>query len=239
MDMKILAAAASGALLLGVGQAAAATIVIDSFVTDQQVGDADALPSLAQGSELAAADAVGGWRDMYVVSSGTAISATGLVAGIPDGVLAFNNADNVTGQAWVTYDGNDGDAIAVDNLGLNLDLGGQPGSGFQFQVLRLDQGALSAEIRVWDRTGAFTSFGGPISPGGDTFVPFALFDNAAFDWTQVGAIQFYAETTGAISVDAAIGPITVETVPLPASALLLLGGLGGLSAVGMRRRKRS
>jgi hypothetical protein len=39
------------------------------------------------------------------------------------------------------------------------------------------------------------------------------------------------------SLDGSIGRISVEVIPLPAPALLLLGGLGGLGALRLRKRK--
>lgn len=238
MDMKILAAAASGALLLGAGQTVAATI--DSFVTDQSVADQ---PTGTQptNSEVAASEALGGYRDLYVTTSGTQEADSVLRAGIVDNVLSFSNQAGISGTAWVTYDGNDGDATTVDTTGLggaNLSKG-DPTAGLLFEVISLDiAGGLTAGIEAWDMNGENAIFQGPVSAGGDTFVPFASFITTTagtFDWTDVGALQFFAIADD--DVDARIGPITA--VPLPASALLLLGGLGGLSAVGMRRRKRS
>ena len=78
--------------------------------------------------------------------------------------------------------------------------------------------------------------------GGNPFVPLAAFSGGPIDWNQVGALQFFAQTgegNDVPALDGAIGSISVETgvVPLPASALFLLGGFGALGALRSRRRK--
>jgi hypothetical protein len=60
-----------------------------------------------------------------------------------------------------------------------------------------------------------------------------------FNWEQVGALAFSIEALTE-NYDGTLGAISV--VPLPASAWLLLGGLGGLagvSAASKRRRRKS
>lgn len=238
--MKIMATAASAALLMGAGQAAAAVITIDTFDTPQAVADEPIVaPPQPQGSEVAAAEAIGGWRDLYVETDDTGnTAATTLEAG--GGVISFTNETFTTGRGSLTYDGNDGDPAAVDIDGLGgLDFFTGPlgTPGFFFEVITLDL-PFVVEITAWDLSGAVTDFGGPVSASGTPFAPLTAFSNAAFDWNNVGALQISADSSGTQKVDAAIGSITVDTgvIPLPASALLLLGGLGGLSAFGRRRK---
>ncbi len=252
MNKKVFATAASAALLVGAGQAVAATVIIDTFDTEQTVFDKPAAAAgLPQGSEVAASEAIGGYRDLYVqtLNGGSRVGATSLVASsdpldAADGILSFNNEDGVTGRGWVTYDGMDGDASpdAVNIAGLGgRDFQDGPGAGFFFDVVRVDA-QLYIEIRAFDTFGEESVFAGSVIEGGTPFAPLTAFSNADFDWNSVGALQFFAQSgpdSDVISLDGAISSISVETgvIPLPASALLLLGGLGGLSAFGIRRKR--
>jgi hypothetical protein len=237
MNWKIFTAAASAALLAGGGQAAAAVISIDTFSTPQAVAD-DPFAEQPQGSEIVAGEALGGFRDLYVETDDDGnFAATTLE--VSDGNLSFNNESGVTGRGWVTYDGGDGNPLTVDTDGLGgVDLEDGPGAGFFFEVVRLDL-PFQVTIMAWDLSDMTTMFTAEVSATGDPFLPLAAFSNPDFDWNNVGALQFMADSNGTANVDATIGSISVETgvIPLPASALLLLGGLGGLSAFGMRRKR--
>jgi hypothetical protein len=60
------------------------------------------------------------------------------------------------------------------------------------------------------------------------------------NWSSIGALQFFAQTgpnSDVPALDGAIGRISVEVIPLPASALLLLGGMGGLGALRLRKKR--
>lgn len=241
MNLKTFAAAASATLLVGAGQAAAATITIDTFNTPQAVAaEPIVTPSQPQGSEVSADEAIGGWRDLYVETDDTGnTAATTLEAG--GGVLSFTNETFSTGSGSVTYDGNDGDPFGVDTDGLGgIDLFTGPlgTPGFFFEVITLDL-PFEVTITAWDMSGATTGFGGTVSETGTPFAPFAAFSNSDFNWNSVGALLFAADSNGTQKVDAAIGSITADMgeIPLPASALLLLGGFGGLSVFGLRRKR--
>ena len=249
MDMKILTAAASAALLMGVGQASAATVVIDNFDLDQRVEDAPGPGETTNSQVGPSAGIIGGFRDLLVDTDEEGQQdATELVA--QNSQLEFNNDTGVTGRGWVTYDGSNvvgTDPDNVDTNGLNgIDLYGGPiGGGFNFEVIESDA-EIFIEITAWDITSAMVSFSELLpAGGGNPFVPFAAFSgDAGFNWNQVGALQFFAQSgdeSSVPSLDGAIGSITVETgvIPLPASAFLLLGGVGGLSALGARRRRKS
>ncbi|CUH21209.1 hypothetical protein JSE7799_00544 [Jannaschia seosinensis] len=246
MNFKILTVGASAAFLVGAGHVSAAVITIDSFDTPQAVADEPFGVAQPQGSEVKAPDAIGGWRDLYVETDDEGnLSATTLE--VRDSNLSFSNEDNVTGRGWVTYDGYDDDPFGVNKTGLGgIDLFTGPlgTPGFLFEVVRLDL-PFVVTVRAWDMFGETTEFSSTVSSTGTPFLPFAAFSNEAFDFNEVGALQFFADSGDTtINVDAAIGSISVDTgvVPLPAPALLLLGGLGGfggLAAFGKRRRKRT
>ncbi|WOI58333.1 VPLPA-CTERM sorting domain-containing protein [Palleronia sp. LCG004] len=252
MMIRLFSGAATAALLVAAGPAAAAVITIDTFDTPQTTFDRPAPSEGApQGSEIAAAEAIGGYRDMYVETDAKGrLGATSLVAGSDpqspaDGILSFNNEDGVTGRGWVTYDGQDGgflpNEVNINGLG-GLDLWTGPiGGGFFFDVLRVDAD-LFAGITAYDTSGQTTSFGGTVVESGTPFAAFTDFDNPDFNWNSVGALQFFAQSgvnSDVISLDGAISSITVNTgvVPIPAAGFLLLAGIGGLSIAGRRRRK--
>ncbi len=129
-------------------------------------------------------------------------------------------------------------------MGIDFQTGA--GAGFFFEILTADLAGLYIEIRAWDVGGTLATFAETLpAGGGDPFVPLGAF-TGGIDWNQVGALQFFAQSgidSDVPSLDGSIGSITVETgmgvIPLPASAFLLLGGLGGLTAFGARRRKKA
>jgi hypothetical protein len=265
MHFRVITAAVSAAVIGSVAPAAAMSILIDDFDDAQRVAD------LPQGGDPVASQIsgsmIGGWRDLYVDSDQNLSGGTELVArSRPDAggttVLEFNNATDVTGRAWVTYDGSNPVGASpnpigntpgsVNTLGLgdgtsgvNLLIGPENLTGFLFDIFAVDQAGLFIEIRAWEYGAAIANAAvfSELLPagGGNPFVPFAAFEGASIDWSNVGALQFFAQTgeTGALvpALDGAIDRISVEVIPLPAPALLLLGGLGGLGALRLRKRK--
>ena len=245
MDMKFLAAAASAALLVGASQASAAIILIDNFNDDQEVSDAPtAVPAIPTNSQVGpSGNIIGGYRDLLVETDGSGVGDTTLQA--DSGELSFSNDDDETGRGWVTYDGSNevgADPTNIDITGLGgLDLFDGAGAGFQFEILRADAN-IFVRIDVFDQAGGMSFYEETVPEGGGAaFIPFAAFSGDV-DFNNVGALQFFAqsgEDSDIISLDGALGSITVDTgvIPVPAAGLLLLGGLGGLSAFGMRRKR--
>lgn len=233
--------AVASAAILSAPAAMALTIDLFDDPVAQSAVDftAGAIP---QGSQATGLNVIGGARDLWVQTfpAGGFVGTSMTVQG---GELTFNNSSGQSGYAEVVYDGNDGaptvGGIAdVDTSGLGgIDLtSGNTGQGFLFEVLRSD-GLFDFTATVWDMMGNFHVYTETIvNLAFDPFLSLSEFTNNGVDVTKVGAIAFTVRSTDP-DVDGALGSITV--VPLPASALLLLGGLGGLfgvSAVGRRRR---
>jgi hypothetical protein len=225
---------AAAAVALAAGAAPASAVTIDSFDTFQAVAD---VVSGAPGdaNQVAAPEAIGGWRDMYVQKvSGPVGRGTSATSG--DGILSFSNDSLTRGFGCVTWDGSEASAdcndVDVDGLG-GIDLLSM-GPGFDFEVIQVDH-LLEFTMKVWDTAGVLSTYFEVIPPIEEleTFLAFSQFDGSA-NFSSVGAIQIFVNAP-VDDLDGSIGEVSV--VPLPASALLLLGGLGGLSAFRARRRK--
>jgi len=241
MKNGLLAATASVALLVGGTPLLAATLLIDNFDDEQGVEDGPGI-----GNQFGpSANIIGGYRDLLVESDLAQTGATELAAF--GGLLRFNNDVLVTGRGWVTYDGanaigNNPDSVDTAGLG-GIDFLDGAGAGFLFDIFTVDKAGIYIEIRAWDIFSNMVTYAESLpAGGGNPFVSLAAFSGGPIDWNQIGALQFFAQTgedSDVSALDGAIDSISVETgvVPLPASALFLLGGFGALGALRSRRRK--
>jgi len=264
--LRTLAAVALAASF-GASAATATTIeiMIDDFSVNQFLSAGpgeNPATSTVTGPE---ANIIGGVRHMKVETDPTTPAGTFLSAF--EGVLDFANAPENTGTGWLVYDGTDDrDGLAepatvaglsfgatVNPTGLDADLlMGFPTGFFRFSATNFDQefpGSLLFSAFAWDMGGNTVGFFEAIDPL--TFSPILGYDEfradwndpasglGGFDWGSVGALAFRIDSVEQ-GFDGQIGPITAHPIPLPASALLLLGGLGSLagwSVAAKRRRK--
>ncbi len=139
-------------------------------------------------------------------------------------------------------------AIPVNITGLSgvdlLSTGTIDTRSFAFEVGSFEALAdVDFRAYAWDMSGnVATYFENLFNPGPDNIVTFdtslrlsEFTFGGAFDWSSIGALAFSVESLNP-EFDGTIGSISV--VPLPASALLLLGGLGGLAGMSAAKRRR-
>jgi hypothetical protein len=192
---------------------------------------------------------------------------TGTIFNAEASALDFANDPTSIGTGWLVYDATTDRTglptpaqvaglefgASVNRFGLNADLLlGMPTGYFTFTAENFDQlqpNALTFSAFAWDMLGNTVGYYEEIDPA--TFSPILGYGEfranwndpgsglGGFDWGQVGALAFRVDSTQR-AFDGQITGITATPIPLPASALLLLGGLGGLagwSASTKRRRK--
>ncbi|MGX9351640.1 hypothetical protein ACS3QZ_10585 [Shimia sp. W99] len=221
---------------------AQATTIIDHFTKAQWVTD-DPFDSLPNYSEVADGGIIGGARDMLVTTNPSVELGTQLrsATGASGSELTFSNATKQFGTALIVYDGVGGfDGVNLGSInknglgGIDLTNGGGHNKFF-FGVTYFDlDGALDFEMQVWDTDNKSSTYTETVTLGLNPFLKFNEFTGNA-DFTKVGAIAFRLTSTS-VSFDGAIDLISV--VPVPASALLLLGALGGLGGISASKRRR-
>lgn len=259
-------AIAAAALVTSFGATAAvsATIVVDDFMVAQT--NIAALQGNPASSSVAGPNTsiLGGNRFMQVRTGGDSNLGTGLEA--IGGVLSFSNDAVGTGTGWVVYDATfDRAGLSEPAVVAGLDFGasvnttglggidflfGAPDGFFNFSATNFDNltpGTLTFSAFAWDMLGNEVAYFESIDPL--NFDPKLFYSQfradwndadsglGGFDWGQVGALAFRVDSTQQ-GFDGQIGAITASPIPLPASVLLLLGGLGGLAGVSAAAKRR-
>lgn len=226
------------------GATAQAAMLIDSFDTFQnlQLGPGGGNPLTGTDAVATGADAIGGARVIELTRTTGALALATRV-NIENGIFGFGAEPGVGGSVRVWYDGNTDLDLDPEGLG-GLDItegGGNASIKFSY---RYDL-PLTILVTVYTdadnfSTASFTfsetpGFAGPFH---DVLLPFFSFvpTGSGADFTNVGAISFYAETTGdTLGADFQLGDITaVPEIPAPGAVALLLTGAGLLA--GRRRR---
>lgn len=183
---------------------------LDSFNTTQQVVTANFPGSTPASSSLAAPEATGGERDIFVDATAGNVSVAANAPANP-GLLIFDVGALANGSRIITYDGPDGNAQVLDNVGLsNLNLTTGGASAFRFVM----GGEAGTQLTVRVFSGANSSIRtiaipttipgvGPTTQNVDIrFADFTVNSGTGANFAAVGAIQI--EVSGSNSADSII-----------------------------------
>lgn len=248
------------ALLVGASAASAMTVTVDDFTDDQFVQD---LPDTLVNASVIPGGMIGGTRYLEVenadsVQAGTQLNST-------SGNISFNNAAGTSGIGYIVYDGTTDRGLATNtDIGVGINTTGLGGldvvagpsiaeTFFSFDLSDFNPGsggstALFSAVAydMFGNVGQFDEIVGAadISPA----LPLLAFTGSV-DWTNLGALAFIIDSRsgtdsvlgefGGINFDGKVGSITINQVPLPASVLMLLSGVGAIGGGGFLRRKKS
>lgn len=214
---------ATGAVFALATGASAATVLLDDFDVDQSVFDNPAGGQV--NTSTINAGNLGGTRELTVDANVAPGAQLGASVIIENGSINFNNDNSVASDVELTY-GNFGTFdLTQGGLGTGFIYEGvNTDNGFEFDVVVTDAGGMTSQFRT-------------IVPGNigdlDLFRSFDEFTGSA-DLTQVTMIEFDVASNG--EEDASLDSVGISVVPVPASGLLLLGGLAGAAAVARKRK---
>ncbi len=218
--------AAAAAVAFGTVAPASALVVIDSFDTPQRVADV----SSSNAGEVLAPEALGGYREMLVnnfngVTEGTSLAVSG-------GLLNFSNNAGTSGEGFIIYDGMDSAGLG----GFNFLIGDNP--FLQFDVVDTDLAGLFIQITARDTAGLNAVYSETLPSVEDLETRLFLTQFATdggFDFGSLDYLEFYVRSDAA-SLDGILNSVTLQAVPVPAAAFLLVGAVGGLGALRLRRK---
>jgi uncharacterized repeat protein (TIGR01451 family) len=182
---------------------------LDPMNQTTQVVEASFPNATPVSSSLAAPEAVGGERDIFVNATTGDVSVAANAGANPD-VLVFNVGAGSNGTRVVTYDGNDGNATTLNPNGLNgLDLT-TGGTANALRFLIGGEAGTTLTVRIFSGANASTrTLPIPVTAGGAATailnIPFADFTTTTgtgANFSSVGAIQL--EVSGPDAADAII-----------------------------------
>lgn len=227
----------AGAVSLMATSADAVTIMIDDFTTAQSVSvtAGDVPPTVTDNQ--AVGDVLGGFRTLDLEVSppnagsalGASLISTGVLGMAPSDLLALSTSPFIEATASVTY------GVAAGGASLGDLTAGMTNDKFFFEILSGDLPGATFSATVTDGGGMSATVTESLVAGFSPFQAFA--DFVGVDFTDVASLTFTLESPlGTSSFDGSIG--SISAVPVPASALLLLGGLGGFAAFSSSKRRR-
>lgn len=234
---------AASALSVLAGTTAHAGMLIDSFNTTQSlsVGPGGGNPLSATDGVVTALDSVGGTRELTLTRT-DGVSLLSTRVNIEAGIFGFGAEPGVGGSVEAWYDG--GNDMAFNPTGLGgLDFT-EGGMNLSVRVAYRYDLPIDFVVRIYtdgaNYSEAIFSFAGTPGfavPFNEALIPFAAFVTVAgtgADFTNVGALTFYAETDSMLGADFQLDYIDL-TRDVPAPSALALLGMGGL-AIARRRR---
>lgn len=235
--MKKFTATVSAAALVALTAPAgmASSILIDDFSTFQRVVDVPFAAGEENTNDEPGIGDFGALRTMTIASSGgnqaSSLTSTGSSSGFtPPNVLQIANSPTASSVATVSYDFA-GPPVDLTMSGTNNKF------FFEFPLVNpfdLLGSKLTTTVHYFDGVNTVSS---SVTEDLDEFTsPFTNFSafSVGTDFENVTSLAFSFDAV--TDFDGTLNSISV--VPLPASALLLLGGLGGLAGLGATRRRR-
>lgn len=243
--MKTVAKLAMAAcVVLSGGQQLRADFFVDTFDTFQTT-NVNFAPSGYKSafSFKAAAEAVGGERDMLVERTGTSGLVRFDVNNSYLGAASFASGPTVPGRGTLTWDGADGlSTTNVTGLG-GVDLT-QSGANDKFLLRLISDLGATLTIKAYTDAANFsmasvavpTNLSFILTHQGILFSSFTIGGGSGANFANIGAISMEVDGTGNPGTDVVFDyVITTALVPEPSSAALWLLGATGLACARRRR----